>query len=179
MTTGQLQTQIATDITNKTAAESITAADVGGNMADIVTHIDDQIAGNVQNNLMPSATKSPSVDAVLSGLDSVGLPYKSYVALISQSGTDTPTAIVINNELTGTPTFSRLGSGQYYINLTGAFSSNKTVSFPSKVCISSGSNYDISANPFTVNSFSLETLANGVNADDILQDYPIEIRVYN
>lgn len=71
MTSQQLKDQISADITDKTADLSITAADVGGNMEDVVQHIDDQIADNVQTNLMPSATKSPSVNAVLAGLDSV------------------------------------------------------------------------------------------------------------
>lgn len=179
MSRESVNAQIDTDITNKTAEASVTAVDVGSNMKAVNNRIEEAVSANVQNNLMPSATKSPSVDAVLAGLESVALPYKSYVALISQSGTSAPTATVIQNEFSGTPTFSRLSAGQYYINLSGAFTSGKTVSFPSKVCISSGSNYDISANPFSANSFSLETFANGINADDILQDYPIEIRVYN
>lgn len=70
MTSQQLKQQIADDITTKTAEASVTAVDVGNNMADIVDHIDDQVSANVQNNLLPSATMSPSVNAVNAGLES-------------------------------------------------------------------------------------------------------------
>lgn len=52
---------------------------------------------------------------------------KRYVALISQSGTDDPTAIVLENTLGGTPTFGRDEPGEFYMNLTGAFPPTKTV----------------------------------------------------
>lgn len=56
-------------------------------------------------------------------------PYKSYVALISQSGTAAPVATVLENSLGGTPTWSRSNVGEYALTLTGVFTQNKTCIF--------------------------------------------------
>lgn len=52
------------------------------------------------------------------------LPYTEYVALLTQSGTSAPTATVVNNTLSGTPTFQYVGVGEYRINLTGEFTTD-------------------------------------------------------
>jgi hypothetical protein len=52
-------------------------------------------------------------------------PYKVYVALLTQSGTNPPTAIVLENTL-GAITFAYDGTGYYYINSSSLFTSNKT-----------------------------------------------------
>lgn len=57
------------------------------------------------------------------------LPYKVYVASLNQTGTDTPTAIILQNTLGGEPVWSRNPlevnpgdfPGQYRLTLTGAF----------------------------------------------------------
>jgi hypothetical protein len=54
------------------------------------------------------------------------LGYKVYTALLSQSGTDAPTAVVLENTIGGTVTFSYNDVGNYYATLTGAFVNNKT-----------------------------------------------------
>ena len=48
-------------------------------------------------------------------------PYKVYSALLSQTGTSAPTAVVLENTLGGTPVFSYVGDGEYRLTLTGAF----------------------------------------------------------
>lgn len=55
------------------------------------------------------------------------LPYKSYTALLTQSSTDAPTAIVLQNTLGGIPVLSRAQLGSYLITLSGAFPNNKVV----------------------------------------------------
>lgn len=57
------------------------------------------------------------------------LPYLSYVAAISQSGTDDPTAEVNYNTLSGTPVWSRAAEGSYAATLVGAFPAGKTRCF--------------------------------------------------
>lgn len=55
--------------------------------------------------------------------------YLSYVAAISQSGTDDPTAEVNYNTLSGTPVWSRAAEGSYSATLVGAFPAGKTRCF--------------------------------------------------
>jgi hypothetical protein len=53
-------------------------------------------------------------------------PCKKYVALLSQSGTNAPTATILENTLGGTITWSRNASGNYTATLIGAFTQNRT-----------------------------------------------------
>ncbi len=55
-------------------------------------------------------------------------PYKKYIALLSQSGTSAPTAIILENTL-GTIIWGRTSAGIYTATLTNAFSANKTTIF--------------------------------------------------
>lgn len=70
MSRESVNAQIDTDITNKTAEASVTAVDVGSNMKSVNNRIEVAVSANVQNNLLPSATMSPSVNAVNAGLES-------------------------------------------------------------------------------------------------------------
>lgn len=58
----------------------------------------------------------------------VKLPYKLYVILPNQSGTDAPTAVVLENTLGGV-SFSRNDLGSYTIASTALFTLNKTAVF--------------------------------------------------
>jgi hypothetical protein len=59
-----------------------------------------------------------------------------YTALLSQSGTDAPEAIILENTLDETPVWSRDGAGQYRLSAVNEiFKTNKTVCFI-------GHNYD-------------------------------------
>jgi len=49
-----------------------------------------------------------------------------YRALITQSGTNAPTAVVLENTFGATLTFSYNVVGQYRVNLAGAFTVNQT-----------------------------------------------------
>jgi len=53
-------------------------------------------------------------------------PYKVYTALLTQTGTDTPVATVLENTLGGTVVWIRDGVGSYSCVLSGAFLANKT-----------------------------------------------------
>lgn len=53
-------------------------------------------------------------------------PYKVYVALLKQSGTSAPTAIVLENTFGITATFSYTTTGNYELYMTGQFTYQKT-----------------------------------------------------
>jgi hypothetical protein len=57
---------------------------------------------------------------------SYSAPYKVYTALLSQSGTSAPTAIVLENTLGVTPTLTYNNVGDYTIECTGCFTTDKT-----------------------------------------------------
>ena len=48
-----------------------------------------------------------------------GINVKTYVALITQNGTNAPVATILHNTYQGTPTWARVTDGQYTATLTG------------------------------------------------------------
>ena len=69
----------------------------------------------------------PNKSGTVAMLSDAGLPYLVYTALLTQSGTDAPVAIVLQNTLGGEVVWSRADAGWYNATLTGAFTENKTV----------------------------------------------------
>jgi hypothetical protein len=71
---------------------------------------------------------SSGIETVYSGdSTTIRLPYKSWVALISQSGTDAPTAIVLQNDFDETFTFTYSSVGEYRIeSANNNFTTDKT-----------------------------------------------------
>ena len=109
-------------------------------------------------------------------------PYKVYTALLTQSGTSAPTAIVLENTLGGTVVWTRSGVGSYVATLTGAFVLNKT-SFSATVngtpIPPSTSSVNIYGNRATVDTIAVSTVTNTGFADGTISPAYIEIRVYN
>jgi len=104
-------------------------------------------------------------------------PYKSYVAILVQSGTTAPSATVLENTLTVPFTYVRYGPGTYGLESTGAFPLNKTfVSIPNKT-----NNVTLVTNiqHFDNNNILLRTLNGSILSDDMFYRTAIEIRVYN
>ena len=68
------------------------------------------------------------IETVYSGdSTTIRLPYKSWVALLSQSGTSAPTAIVLQNDFDETFTFTYGAMGEYRINsANNNFTEDKT-----------------------------------------------------
>lgn len=103
--------------------------------------------------------------------------YKRYVALLSQTGTDAPTATVLENTLGGTVVWTRNDVGDYTGTLAGVFTENKTW------CIAGTGFYNDNATNANVTRASSDTIsllvssANGAIIDD-WSDAAIEIRVY-
>lgn len=67
-----------------------------------------------------------------------GAAYKTYVALVTQTGTAAPAATVLENTLAGAPAWSRVTQGQYRLTLAGAFGAAKTAVFITGVNQSDG-----------------------------------------
>ena len=109
------------------------------------------------------------------------IPYLSYVANLTQTGTDAPVATVMQNELGGTVVWTRIAAGEYVGTLTGAFTVYKTV------CIVSG---NISTGGFAniapIDANIVNIFTSLINIDDlavqtsdsILNLASVEIRVY-
>ena len=101
------------------------------------------------------------------------LNYKSYVALISQSGTDAPTVTILENTI-GDISWTRSSVGQYVGLLTDAFTLDKVVCFNNNII----GNFIIKRSGIDslviyTNSFA------GTPTDSLLVNTSIEIRVYN
>lgn len=101
--------------------------------------------------------------------------YKIYVGLLNQTGTSDPTSIVLENTLSGTPTLTYNGVGEYFLNLTGEFIEDKTAVFISNV----DSKKIVCAKWSSVNRIAIFTMnESGTPQNAGFSDTAIEIRVY-
>lgn len=115
---------------------------------------------------------------------SVTPSYKIYTALLSQSGTDAPTEMVLENTLGGVPVWTRVGTGQYLCTLAGAFPKEKTFctvtygyDWGNQVVVYFG--HSASSDYTYMYAFSLQggapfDIMNGPSGNDLY----VEIRVY-
>lgn len=109
--------------------------------------------------------------------------YKKFVAMVTQVGAADPTFVVMENTLSGIPTFTRFAQGRYTITLPGEFTVGKTGFFIEPL------HQPVDLAPFAVsgtkdiNSISFGTFfpnqAGGIYNDSALLSSMIEIRVYN
>lgn len=95
------------------------------------------------------------------------------VMIVNQTGTAVPSARILHNTLGGTPTFNRLGSGEYLMTLTGEFPLYKTVVLWGAVAETSGVLYNCTV--FSPNQITI----NKPNFLDGITDLPIQIEVFN
>lgn len=101
---------------------------------------------------------------------------KVYRALLSQSDSDDPVAVVLENSL-GDVTLSRYNSGAYTLSLANAFPANRTwlnVVKATLATITSAALFYRSDD----DTLTLETQVDGVSNDGVLSSTSIEIRVY-
>lgn len=124
----------------------------------------DKLVGTETTN--NDATKNFSVQEVSDFVK----PYKVYVALLTQSGTNPPVAIVLENTL-GTITFGYQSSGVYTVNSSGLFTASKTWTNPT---LKDNTNLQLS---MYRNTSSLLYLVDA-DGDNGLLETSIEIRVY-
>lgn len=171
--------------------EIVIGATAIGNGSNSVTLGNDNITktylkGNVQLPTVP--TTSAGTYSILTRNDITGevekiIPtYKLYTALLTQSGTASPTVDILENTLGGTIVWTRSGIGSYTGTLSGMFPDTNKVfcifSFGTTV-----SNYGDNINLFwqanSSNTIVLTTVRINSNSDEMLSKNPIEIRVYN
>ena len=150
-----------------------------GNVGIGTTTITDRLTVNGTISASPATTANQVV--VKSQLDAVAAkPYKVYTALLSQSGTNAPTAIVLENTLGGTVVWARNNVGSYTAILTGAWIGNKTFVF-----VSQGSSSNIGSSIRTIRGTTTDLHLFTYDSSKTLSDNiidnnaPIEIRVYN
>jgi hypothetical protein len=120
----------------------------------------------------------PNVQVVKDYVDSsVVRPYKSYVAMITQSGTANPNAVIMENTLGFVPVWSRVGAGHYRATFAGGFPSHKT--YLNFQISRADPNFSWTSSMIAIASdeVMLALLKNGVNTDE--SGGLIEIRVYN
>jgi hypothetical protein len=108
------------------------------------------------------------------------VPYKKYVALINQSSTNIPTAIVLENTFSEVPTFSRTSTGVYKLELIDLFTLDKTFIVTGSADVSAGTGdfATVIARRFDEDTITLYTYDNFTSSDNMLVNTSIEIRVY-
>jgi len=107
-----------------------------------------------------------------------GASYLVYTALLTQSGTDAPVAIVLENTFDGVPVWSYAGVGDYRVTLTGAFPQTKTA-LPTNGFIDVTGNFGANSVRLSDDEIVFNTGSiNDSGADNILYYYYFEIRVY-
>src|SRR3989304_5031810 len=106
--------------------------------------------------------------------------YKVYSALLSQSGTDAPTVIILENTI-GDIVWTRDDIGAYLGTFANAFTLDKTFYYVLGKFVSGLSTVAPMLQRNDVNSMRLYSsdYFSGNDIDDVLSNTPIEIRVYN
>lgn len=106
-------------------------------------------------------------------------PYKVCSGLISQTATNAPTVIVLENTI-GNIIWTRAVSGDYFGTLAGAFPSEKTFTQIAVGSINSSGRAEIFQNNVDKIEIGTYTTFEGqTRCDDWLYFTPFEIRVYN
>lgn len=127
-------------------------------------------------------TRNTSTGAVETlPLSSIARPYKVYTALISQSGTSAPTAIVLENTLGATVTFGYSSVGFFTATTSGAVLTTDKTFVTLGIGNSTMTNNVIRAIPTSTSVVNIQTM-NGslVSANGIIDSRAtFEIRVYN
>ena len=127
------------------------------------------------------------IKSIAKTLDFYGRPYRVYTALLSQTGTDAPTAIVLENTFPFEPVFRYEGVGFYSIIFPFEIAPEKIyIAYNPTTTdriVSNGTFTEIYYNgPGTNESkilINTGTPGGGPFVDDELQYNTVEIRVYN
>lgn len=104
--------------------------------------------------------------------------YKEYVALLSQTGTDAPTAVILGSNTVGSIVWTRGAAGEYVGTLTGAFVENKTFLLPGTFS-ETGSVILTSLVRTSANTIAMQTKNSSLTNIDVWTNIPVLIRIYN
>jgi hypothetical protein len=103
--------------------------------------------------------------------------YKSYIALLTQSGINAPTAIVLENSLDLQPTYSYSSNGEYGIAFNTSIDLNKAY-----FIMGTNTAYDntyVKIYSIGEEGASIRSLEGSTSFNGLLDKTVIEIRVYN
>ena len=139
---------------------------------------------------LPSATTLDGTEAlpiVQSGITSqttaqdianlVVSSYSVYTAILTQNGTNAPTAVILENTLGFVPVWSYVAQGSYECTYLDGFTVDKTIIFLGENNSAAvNTTYLIRTELAFPDSFSLIT---SDGEDSNIKDMPIEIRVYH
>lgn len=103
-------------------------------------------------------------------------PFNEYHALLSQSSTGAPTAVIVNNTLGGTVVLTRTSAGLYRATLTGAFPIGTTLVSITNQGITGAANI-FGATRGDNNYIAIATSTGGTLTDGLLSSTPFMIRV--
>lgn len=106
--------------------------------------------------------------------------YKVYTALLSQSGTDAPTAVILENTI-GNIVWTYIGTGSYEATSVGLFTLNKTVfNIEPRTTYTFWQGTSVINKDFTINNIRFYTLDSftNFNTNGRLRNTFVEIRVY-
>lgn len=133
-----------------------------------------RLLGASLKNLNPTAIYN-KINEVIDVVNDIK-PYKSYVALLTQSGTDAPVPTILENTI-GNIVWLRIADGEYEGKLTNGFVVGKTTI----ICPSSSSVGATITNDVPDNSTIIIVTGNSTDiyVDNLLNNTTIEIRVYN
>jgi hypothetical protein len=107
------------------------------------------------------------------------IPYKSYVALLNQTGGNAPTATVVYNDL-GEITYEYNSDGDYLIKSNGLFIENKIFFTVQQTQNNSPVSVNIILSRYDNDTLFLKINVEGTGpSNDWLLNAPIEIRLYN
>ena len=155
-------------------ANSYPAGTPSGNTRLIGTQLNVPQAGGLYQN----QTRNFTIGSIASVVNQVNLGYTTYVATITQTGTNAPVANEIQNTTGGTIAWTYSTPGRYVATIENAtFTANKTAVF-----LSSASNNDrfIKTGVVTTTTVDIYNIRSvtGLVADGISANTAIEIRIY-
>lgn len=105
---------------------------------------------------------------------SVILGSKKLKGYISQTGTNAPVVVFLENTTGVVPTTSYVSAGQYKIDSTGLFTNNKTLAF-----IGQSNNYEFDINPtISANYVVINTWDTSVPTNGLLNEIPFNIEIF-
>jgi len=107
------------------------------------------------------------------------LGYRMYNALITQTGTNAPTALVLGDDINGTIAFARTGVGVYTCTITGVDTfSNAYYSLTDNRFSLADGNYMV-INRTSPSVLTITTFKNSLASDVLLSGTPLEIKIFD
>lgn len=118
----------------------------------------------------------PCSKLVGGGCGGSSLPYTEYVALVTQTGTAAPTAVILQNDLGFTPTFAYISTGRYTLTAPGGGFGDDKLYFDITKNLIIGEAYIRQTGDDVLTIWTYNN--SNVLEDDWLVDTPLLIRVY-